>query len=117
MDDDDLAGAIAVGMRVLFGRTSVRGPARVANAVESVDGGLPDYFLKIVEFSRSAADFHFAVLPDNGYPRRIVAAIFQPPQAVKDEWHDFLGSDITDDSTHCFLSKTFTLGAGKESLH
>jgi len=105
MDDDDLAGAIPVGMRVLFGWTSMRGPARVADAVRAVDGGLPDYFLKIVKFSRCTPDFHFAVLSDNGDARGIVAAIFQPPQTIQDERNDFLGADISDDSTHCFLSE------------
>jgi len=67
--------------------------------------GLPDYFLKIVKFSRCAPDFHFAVRADNGDSCGIIAAIFQPPQAVEDERNDFLGADISDDSTHCFLSE------------
>ena len=33
VDDDDLAGAVAVRVRVLLGRASVRGPAGVADAV------------------------------------------------------------------------------------
>ena len=33
VDDDDLAGAVAVRMRVLLGRAPVRRPARVADAV------------------------------------------------------------------------------------
>ena len=33
VDDDDAAGAVAVRVRVLFGRPAVRGPARVADAV------------------------------------------------------------------------------------
>ena len=35
--DDDAAGAVAVRMRVLLGRPAVRRPARVADAVETVD--------------------------------------------------------------------------------
>ena len=37
VDDDDAAGAVAVRVRVLFGRPAVRGPARVADAVHAVD--------------------------------------------------------------------------------
>ena len=35
VDDDDAAGAIAVGVGVFFGRTAMRGPARVADAIRS----------------------------------------------------------------------------------
>ena len=35
--DDDAAGAVAVRVRVLLGRPAVRGPARVADAVQAVD--------------------------------------------------------------------------------
>ena len=35
--DDDAAGAVAVRVRVLLGGPSVRGPARVADAVHAVD--------------------------------------------------------------------------------
>jgi hypothetical protein len=80
----------------------------VADSVHAVDGGLPDYFLKIVKFSRCTPDVHLAVLSDNGYPCGIVAAIFQPPQAIEDKRDDFLGADISDNSTHCFLSKCWS---------
>jgi hypothetical protein len=58
-----------------------------------------------VQLSRSAADVHLAVLSDNGYPCRIIAAIFQTPQSVEDERNDFFGADISDDSTHGLLSE------------
>ena len=37
VDDDDLAGAVAVRMGVLLGRPAVRRPARVADAVVAGD--------------------------------------------------------------------------------
>ena len=37
VDDDDAAGAVAVRVRVFLGGPAVRGPARVADAVEAVD--------------------------------------------------------------------------------
>ena len=33
MDDDDLSGAVAMGVGILFGGAAVGGPARVANAI------------------------------------------------------------------------------------
>ena len=38
VDDDDAAGAVAVGMGVLFGGAAVGGPAGVADAEGAVDG-------------------------------------------------------------------------------
>jgi hypothetical protein len=58
-----------------------------------------------VQLSRSAADSHLAVLPDNGYACRIIAAIFQTPQSVEDERNNFFWADISDDSTHGLLSE------------
>ena len=40
VDDDDAAGAVAVRVRVLFGRPAVRRPARVAEAVLARRAGL-----------------------------------------------------------------------------
>ena len=37
VNDDDLAGAVAMGMRVFFGGTSVGGPASVSDAVGAVE--------------------------------------------------------------------------------
>ena len=88
MDDDDLAGAVAMRMRVFFGGTAVRGPARMADAVRALHGRLPDDLFEIVQFARGAADLHLAVVSDHGDAGRVIAAIFQPPQAVEDEGND-----------------------------
>ena len=40
VDDDDAAGAVAMGMGVLFGGPAVRGPAGVADAEGAVEGML-----------------------------------------------------------------------------
>jgi hypothetical protein len=77
----------------------------MADAVGAVDRRFLDYFLEVVQLSRSAADVHLAVLSDNGYPCRIITAIFQTPQSVEDERNDFFGADISDDSAHGLLSE------------
>ena len=37
VNDDDFTGAVAVGMGIFFGWPAVRGPARVADPVHSVE--------------------------------------------------------------------------------
>ena len=105
MDNDDLAGAVAMRMRILFGWTAVCGPARVANTIRAVNRGLPDYFFQIVKFPRSAANLDLSVLGNHSYTGGIITAVFEAPQAVEDEGNDFLGADISDDSAHSFLSE------------
>ena len=46
VNDDDAAGAVAMRMRVLFGRTAVCGPTRVADAVSAVEWTQPDRLLR-----------------------------------------------------------------------
>ena len=48
MDDDDLAGAVAVRVRVLFGGPAVRGPARVADAVAPSIGSVRMAFSRLI---------------------------------------------------------------------
>ena len=66
--DDDLAGAIAMRMGVFFGGAAVRGPARVADAVDAVDRRLADGFFEIAEFAGGAAKFELAVRPTTAMP-------------------------------------------------
>ena len=105
VDDDDLAGAVAVRMRVFFRGAPVRGPARVADAVGAVDRRLPDHFFEIAQLARSAADLHFAVRSDHGDAGGVIAAIFQAPQAVENQGHHFLRPDVADNSAHGLLSE------------
>ena len=83
VDDDNLAGAVAMWMRVFFRGASVRGPSRVADAVRAFHGRLPDHLLEVVQLAGGAADLHLAVLAHHGDTGRVVAAIFQPPEAIE----------------------------------
>ena len=87
--DDDLAAAVLVGMRVLFGRAAVRGPARVPHAVDALQRIGLDRLLEIRELARAAAPLDLAVAHD-GHAGRVVAAVFEPPQAVDQNRHDLL---------------------------
>ena len=58
VDDDDAAGAVAVGMGIFFRRAAVRGPAGVADAVGSAAAGLlADDFFQIAQLAWGAAQF------------------------------------------------------------
>ncbi len=100
VDHDDLAGAIAVRMSVFLRRAAVRGPARVADAVDAVDWRDADGFLEVAQLSGGAANFKFAIVAHDGDAGRIISAIFQAPQAVQDQRHHALWADITDNAAH-----------------
>ena len=56
VDDDDFAGAIAMGMRVFFGWAAVRGPACVADSVNAIQRSDADGLFEISQFAGSAAN-------------------------------------------------------------
>ena len=61
VDDDDLAGAVAVRMRVLLGRPAVRRPARVADAVVAGERIGADDLLEVRQLAGAAAQVDGAV--------------------------------------------------------
>jgi hypothetical protein len=56
VDDDKTAGAVAMGVRVFFCGTAVRGPARVADAEGALDGILAENLFKVGKLALGAAD-------------------------------------------------------------
>src|SRR6185436_19454770 len=99
VDDDDAAGAVAMRMRVLFGRPTVRRPSRVAEAVPAVDGIPGQDVLEPGEFPGAAPDVDLPVVDDRD-ARGVIAAILEPPKPFDDDGHRGPGSDVTDDSAH-----------------
>ena len=102
--DDDISRAVAVRMRVFFGWAAVRGPSRMPDAVGAVYRGLADYFFQIVQFAGGAPDVHFSVRSDYGDAGGVIPSIFEAPQPIQNQRDNFLGSDVSDDSTHSFNS-------------
>ena len=94
------AGAVAVRVRVFFGGAAVRGPAGVADAVGAFDGRFLNDFFEVAELSRGAADLELAVLGDDRDARGIIAAVFEFSQALDDDRHYLLRSDVADNSAH-----------------
>src|ERR1700692_1622920 len=85
---------------IFFRRPPVRGPARVPNAIGTFNRGFGDGFFQVAEVAGGAADFQLAVLGDYHASGRIVAALFQFPQALDDDRNDFFRPDITDNAAH-----------------
>src|SRR6266404_983889 len=104
MYDDDLASAVAVGMRVFLRRASMRGPTGVANTIATLDRRLPQGFFEIAEFARSAADLDHSALIDDRNARGVIAAVFESLKPVENQGHDLLGTDVSNYSTHSVFS-------------
>ena len=103
MHHHDAPGAIPVGMGIFFGRPAVGCPAGMADAVGAVQRVLPDHFFQVAQLARGAAQLEWvsrAAYRDTG---RVVAPVFQPPQAFNDDGDDILGANISHDSTHRIL--------------
>ena len=89
VDDDDAAGAVAVRMRVLFGRAAVRGPAGVPDAVVAVERLGGDDIFEPRQLAGAPPQLDRAVAHDRD-AGRVVAAILEPPQAVDEDGQDLL---------------------------
>ncbi len=100
VDDDNLAGAVAMRVSVLFRGTSVRGPASVADAVGAVERLQADDFFQVAQLAFGAANLQAAAIAGHRDSGRVVAAILQPTQAINDDRHYALFADITDNSAH-----------------
>src|ERR1700728_529455 len=66
VDYDDFAGAVAVGMRIFFGWASVRGPACVANSINTVQWRDANGLFEISQFAGRAANVQAAIFSDHG---------------------------------------------------
>src|SRR5579864_930933 len=100
VNDHDFAGAIAVRMRIFFGRAAMSGPACVADAVGALDRLEADHFFQIAQLAFSAADLKPLPVAGNGNASRIVAPIFQAPQSLEDDGNHTFLADVADDAAH-----------------
>ena len=101
VDDDEGAGAVAVGMGVLFGGTAVGGPAGVADAEGAGEGVVGDEGFEVAELAGGAAELHVAVGgAGDGDAGGVIAAVFEAAQAFDDDGHGRIGANVSDDSTH-----------------
>ena len=94
------ARTIPMRVSILFGRPSVRGPARVPDAICPVEWFDPDRLFEIAQFSFRAANLQPIPVARDGDPSRIVTAIFQPSQTFNDYRNYSLLADVADNSAH-----------------
>ena len=104
MNDDDFAGAIAVGVGVFFGGAAMRGPARVADAVGAFERILADDFFEIAQFSRRAAEVKLSVGANDSDAGGIVAAIFELSQTFNNDRDNLFRADVAHDTAHLLRS-------------
>ncbi len=98
---DNAAGTVAMGVGVFFRGPAMRGPTGVAYTEGAMQGILAQHLFQIGELAGRAPDFkHGAGRTADGDTRRIVAAVFEPPQPLNDDGDYLLGTNVTDDSAH-----------------
>ncbi len=100
MHDHNFSGAITVRMGIFFGRTTVRGPARVANAVSAIQRLQSNDFFQIAQLAFGTAQLQPVPVASHSDSRRIVSAVFQPAQALNDDGNYTFLAHIPDDATH-----------------
>jgi hypothetical protein len=100
VDDDDVAGAVAVGVGVFFGWAAVGRPTGVSDAVAAVYRvNLEDIF-EIPQFSGGAADAERLVIAIDGDTGGVVTAVFEPFETIQNDRNSPLGAYVAYDSTH-----------------
>ena len=108
VDDDEGAGAVAVGVGVLLGGAAVGGPASVADAEGALDGTGGENGLEVAELAGGAAELEAGGASGDGYAGGVIAAVFEAAQAFDDDGDGGVGANISDDSAH----KTSVSGGG-----
>lgn len=102
VDDGDLAGSVAVRVRVAVGGTTVGGPAGVAQAGSTGQRRGRHFrhgFLEVGQPARTPAHGECATV-DQRDARRVVAAVLHPAQRVHDDDVGGAPPDVTDNSAH-----------------
>src|SRR5712691_10957926 len=99
-----LAGAIAVRMCILFCRTPVRCPAGVTDAVGAIERLEPDGLFQVAQLALGTAYLQAAAVARHSDSGRVIAAIFQPPEAVNNHGNHPLIAYVSDDATHLLIN-------------
>jgi hypothetical protein len=108
---DQRHSADDVGMGVADRWSAVGRPARMGDPDRSGERTGGELGGEIVELAFGAAALEPAV-QDRADPRRIIAAIFEPPQTLHEPVGHFLSPDDADDAAHVFLLTSRHAGAG-----
>src|SRR6185437_2474936 len=96
----DAPGAIAMGMVVFFSYPSLSCPACVADSIGSVEWAKPDNLFEVAKLPLGPAYFQQVAFVDHSDTRGVVAAILELPQALNDQRHNLLVSNVANNSAH-----------------
>ena len=99
VDQGERAAAVAVRVRVTLGRGTMRRPTRVADAAAAVQWRLGQKVPQAPDASRQLAGLDPTSVQDRD-SGGVVAAIFEPAQALHQNRCRFPRPDVPDDSTH-----------------
>src|SRR3954468_6303864 len=89
-----------MGVGILFGGTSVGGPAGVSNSVSAIERLGADDFFQIAQLAFGATDLETFAIASDRDSRGIIAAIFQLSKALDDDRDDVFLPHISDNSAH-----------------
>ena len=99
VNNHDPAGAVTVRVGVFLGRTTVRGPPRVADAILAVDRLLEQDVFEFRQLPRTASNLHHAMTHDR-HTGRVVAAILEAAQPFDQDRQERLLTDVADNPAH-----------------
>ena len=100
VDDDDVALAVAVRMRVFFGGAAMGGPTRVADAEHAIERVELNRLFEVAQLAFGAADVELVVSAIHGQTGRVIPPILQPLEAFQNDRNGALRPDVPYDSAH-----------------
>ena len=103
MHHHDVALAVAMRVRVLFGGPSVRSPSRVPDSVAAIHRNHADGVFQVAQFALGAAHRQLLVVTIDGDAGGVVSPVFQPLQALQNNRHGLVPADIAHDSAHLII--------------
>ena len=101
MHNDYVAGAVSMGMGILFGRASVGGPSRMTDTVGSIQRLEPDDLLKVAQLAFGTTDLQPPAVAGDRDASRVIPAIFQFFQPVEDNGYYPLLPHVSHYAAHC----------------
>ena len=103
--DDDLAGAVAMGMGVFLGGAAVGSPSGVPDTIATLKRLQADDFFQVAQLPFRATDLQLVPIAGDGDSSRVISAVLEPPQTLDNDRNDLLLADISNNATHAGYSK------------
>ena len=108
MDNHNIAGTIAMRVRVLFSRAPMCRPAGVADAVRAVNRVDLKNVFEIPQLAGRTANAQGLIVLKNRNPGRVVAAVLKTFQAIQNDGDSSLRANVPDYSTHNVIVRTLS---------